>query len=194
MREMGEEAAEVQDGRSKLSELERVPGYLSVKEVAQQLGVSERTIYGYLEAGRLSGARIGSMTVIKAESLKGYRRRAPGRVRTRIPRWHVPPENNLQYLTSITVPLRSGQSERLTEKLLEIRVDGKHLLPGTAARYIARNRAESEEIHIVLVWRSSIMPSEEEKARALKALAADLAEVVDWERALCKEEQVIIHA
>lgn len=187
-----ESAADALDERSKFSDLERVPGYLSVKEVAQQIGVSERTVYGYLEAGKLAGARIGSMTVIKVESLKGYQRRPPGRVRTRIPSWHVPPENNRQYLTTITVPLRPGQEKRLMEKLLEIRADGKHQLPGTAARYIARHPSEND-IHVILVWRSSIMPSEEEREQAMQALTDDL-DMLAWERAVFQEELVLLHA
>ena len=130
-----------------------MPGYLSVKGAAQQIGVSERTI----EAGRLPGARIGSMTVVKAGSLEGYRR-VPGQQRTRIPIWHVPPENNLQYLTGMTVPLRTGQSEQFLQPLQELRADGKHLLPGTAARSIALNLAEPGKIHLVLVWSLSIIP------------------------------------
>jgi excisionase family DNA binding protein len=174
--------------------LERVPGYLSVKEAAQLIGVSERTIYGYVEAGKLPAARIGSMMVVEAESVRGYQRRAPGRLRTRIPPWHVPPENNLQYLTIITAQLHPGQRERLVEKLLEIRTAGKHLLPGTAARYIVRSRECPDEVQIVLVWRSAIMPPAEEREAALAALRDDLAEIVAWETALYKESQVVIHA
>lgn len=174
--------------------LARVPGYLSVKEAAQLIGVSERTIYGYVEAGKLPAARIGNMTVVEVESVRGYRRRAPGRLRTRIPPWHMPPEHNLQYLTIITAQLRPGQGERLVEKLLEIRTAGKHLLPGTAARYIVRSQGCPDEVQIVLVWRSAIMPPDEERESALAALRADLAEIVAWETALYKESQVVMHA
>jgi excisionase family DNA binding protein len=179
--------------RAKVS-LARVPGYLSVKEAARLIGVSERTIYGYVETGKLPAARIGSMMVVDAASARGYRRRAPGRLRTRIPPWHIPPEHNLQYLTSITVRLRPGQGGRLTEKLLEIRTEGRHLLPGTAARYIVRSRDCPDEVQIVLVWRGAIMPAEEERETALAALRDDLAEVIAWETAFYKESQVVMHA
>lgn len=174
--------------------LARVPGYLSVKEAARLIGVSERTIYGYVETGKLSAARIGSMTVVDAMSAREYQRRAPGRLRTRIPPWHVPPENNLQYLTSITARLRPGQGKRLKEKLLEIRTEGRHLLPGTAARYIVCSRDCPDEVQIMLIWRSAIMPPERERETALAALREDLAEVVAWETALYKESQVVMHA
>lgn len=174
--------------------LARVPGYLSVKEAARLIGVSERAIYGYVETGKLPAARIGNMTVVDAVSAHEYQRRAPGRLRTRIPTWHIPPENNVQYLTSITARLRPGQGKRLTEKLLEIRTQGRHLLPGTAARYIVRGHDCPDEVQIMLVWRSAIMPPEKERETALAALREDLAEIVAWESALYKESQVVMHA
>jgi len=176
------------------SQLSRVPGYLSVKEAAQLIGVSERTIYGYVEAGKLKASRIGSMIVVEAESLRDYERRAPGRVRTRVPPWHVPPENNRAYLTSITARLRPGQGERLVEKLLAIRAHGAHLLPGTAARYIAHDPRCPDEVQIILVWRAALLPPDDEREAALAALRTDLTEVIAWETAQSKESQVVIHA
>jgi excisionase family DNA binding protein len=165
-----------------------------VKEAAQWIGVSDRTIYGYVKAGKLKASRIGSTIVVDARDIREYRRRAPGRLRTRIPPWHVPPEENLLYLTIMTVQLRPGQRKRLREKLLSIHALGKHLLPGTAARYIGYNRQCPDELQIVLVWRAAILPSEEERRAALIALRDDLAECVTWETAISQESQVIIHA
>ena len=174
--------------------LERVPGYLSVKEAARLLGVSERSVYGYIESGKLPGARIGSMMVVEQDRVAQYQRRAPGRVRTKAPVWRVPPEQNLQYLTTITVPLRRGQSERLEQKLCEMRATGTHLLPGTSARYIVRSQENPEEVQIVLVWRAALMPPAEEREAALAALRADLSEVLAWETAVYTEGQVVLHA
>ena len=174
--------------------LSRVPGYLSVKEAARLLGVSERSVYGYLESGKLPGARIGSIIVVEMESVCNYRRRAPGRVRTKSPVWRVPPEHNLQFLTTITVPLRPGQGAQLEEKLREMRATGKHLLPGTSARYIVRGKEDTDEVQILLIWRSATLPPDEEREAALAALRADLAEVLAWETASSQESQVLLHA
>jgi excisionase family DNA binding protein len=174
--------------------LARVPGYLSVKETARLLGVSERTIYGYIENGRLPASRIGCLTVIDAETARTFQRQAPGRKRTRIPAWHVPPGNNLLSLTYITVRQRPGQGERLREKLQEMRAQGLHLMPGTSARYIARNQQDPEEMYIVLLWRAALRPSDEQRTQALAALAADLADFLDWEHARVQEKQVLVHA
>ena len=177
-----------------LRPLSPVPGYLSVKEAAQLIGVSHRTLYGYVKAGKLKASCIGSTIVVDAQAIHEYHRRAPGRLRTRIPPWHVPPEENLQYLTIISVQLRSGQRERLREKLLSIHAAGKHLLPGTVARYIVRSRDCPDEVQIILVWRAAVMPPDEVREAALAALRNDLAEIVAWETARSTESQVIIHA
>lgn len=174
--------------------LERVPGYLSVREAAGIIGVSERSVYGYIEAGKLPGARIGNIIVVEAEPVYNYQRMPPGRLRVRPPSWHIPPLKNSQYLTTIRVRVRPGQSSALDQKLAEIRAARKHLLPGTTARYIGRSQLDPNEMVIILVWRSATMPAEEERVAALAALQADLAEVLAWETATEKEGQVLLHA
>jgi excisionase family DNA binding protein len=172
----------------------RIPGYLSVKEAANLIGVSARCVYNYIESGRLPAVRVGSMTAVEEEAVRNYRRRPVGRLRTRTPVWHVPPANNLQYLTTISVRIRQGQSGQLDRKLAEIRLAGKHLLPGTAARYIARSQNSPDDVQIVLIWRSAVMPPAEEREAALATLRADLADILDWETAIHKEGQVMMHA
>lgn len=176
------------------STLERVPGYLSVREAASIMGVSERSVYGYIEAGKLPGARIGNIIVVISEYVYTYERRAPGRTRTTTPPWHMPPLKNLQYLTTITARMYPGQGELLEHKLHEMRVANKHRLLGTAARYIARNQSDPEEIEIVLVWRSVVMPPPEVREASLAAFYADLADVINWETATRTEGQVLMHA
>lgn len=174
--------------------LERVPGYLSVREAASIMGVSERSVYGYIEAGKLPGARIGNIIVVIAEYVYTYERRAPGRMRTTTPPWHMPPQKNLQYLTTITARMYPGQSALLERKLQVMRVESKHRLPGTAARFIARNQNDPEEIKIVLIWRSVVMPASEVREASLAAFFDDFADVINWETATRTEGQVLIHA
>ena len=188
------EEQSVQTSTTLASSLERVPGYLSVREAARIIGVSERSVYGYIEDGKLPGARVGNIIVVIAEYVYSYERRAPGRMRTTTPPWHMPPLQNLQYLTTITVRIRPGQGELLEQKLYEMRVEHKHRLLGTAARYIARNQSDPDEIEIVLVWRSVVMPPSEVRETALAAFYAELAEVLDWETASRTEGRVLMHA
>ena len=86
----------------KMEERSEAP-LLSIKEAARLLGVSERTVYGYIEDGSLPGSRTRTATVLKREDVLHYQRKAPGRLRTRTPAWHVPPAGNIPYLTHITV-------------------------------------------------------------------------------------------
>lgn len=171
----------------------RVPGYISVREAAKIMGVSERSIYGYIESGKLPGYRIGSLLAIDEETLNNYRRPVVGRPRTRTPIWRVPVVLNLQYLLHITVYVRPGMGELLEQRLIEIRTERKHLIPGTVARYVARNKNNSDEVQIVLIWRRLVMPPEPEREAALEALRADLADILDWETASYMEGQVILN-
>lgn len=174
--------------------LKRLPGYVSVREAAAMLGVSERSVYGYLEAGKLPGARVGPIIVVETAALQHYERRAPGRTRVHTPAWHIPPPKNLLYITSITVRMRQGQREQLKRLLVEMRLAGTHRIPGTVARYITGPHAETHEVELILVWRAVGMPSAEERQQALAELEADLAGVLDWQTALVREGRVLLHA
>ena len=66
-----------------------IPEYLTVKEAASLLGVSPRTVYGYIEADTLPGLSIGNTTVVLAADVASFQRRAPGRKRVQTPRWHI---------------------------------------------------------------------------------------------------------
>src|SRR5258708_20793602 len=90
--------------------------YLPVREAAEIMGISTRSVYGYIEDGKIPAYRIGSMFVVESEHVHNYERQAVGRRRTRIPIWHIPPALNAQYLTSISVRIRQGQGERLEQK------------------------------------------------------------------------------
>lgn len=173
--------------------MRQLPGYLSVCQAAKIMGVSERSIYGYLKSGRLVSYRLGGLLAIPEEALRAYRRPVVGRPRTRTPIWRVPVVMNLQYLLHITVRIRPGMEEALERRLLQIRAEHRHLIPGTVARYIARNKDGSDMVQMVLVWRRLIMPPEHERAAALEALRADLADILDWESAVYMEGQVVLN-
>lgn len=176
------------------SPLKRIPGYLSVKEAAKIMGVSERSVYGYLHHGKLPGARIGPIKVVEAEAVRHFKRRAPGRLRSVTPSWHLPPDKNPHYLTIITVRLRAGCAAILESRLREIHLKKQHTFPGTAARYIARNLNDPEEIEMVLSWRDQAMPSEQERETALTALRSELNDVLDWRTVRLREACVLMHA
>lgn len=178
----------------KVSSLEQVPGYVSVKEAAQHLGISERSVYAYLETKRLAGGRIGKFTVVQAEGLAHFETKAPGRVRTDFPRWRRPARKNRLYITTITVRVRAGQDDVLRDKLTDICKTGRHVFAGTTTRYIVQNQQVADEIDIVLIWRSAMLPPGEVREAAFDALHLELAEVVEWSSATRKEGLVLLHA
>jgi hypothetical protein len=168
--------------------------YISVREAARILGVSERSVYGYLAQGKLSKKYIDErITLVEAEVL-AFERRAPGRTRKSPPLWHLPPGQNPLFLTTIMVSLLPGCDALLEEKLTEFRAQGKHEITGTCARSISRSLHFPDRLTILLFWYDESRPSDEQREQEIAALGADLALVCAWEAALIIEAQSFIHA
>jgi excisionase family DNA binding protein len=168
--------------------------YLTVQEAARILGVTARSVYGYIAKGQLPATRVGERIVVKENEVFAFDLQAPGRPRVLIPAWHIPPTRNRQYVTMVTVRVRPGQDEALESKLVEIHGSAKHCFFGTSARYVVRNQCDPSVIDLVLVWRGSCMPEPACREASLIALATDLTEVLDWETAVVKEGQSLLHA
>jgi excisionase family DNA binding protein len=175
------------------SELPKLAGYLTVKEIADKLGISQRMVHNYIQDGRLPGSTVGHLTIVSQEDFQNFQRTKRGRSRKTLAIWRKSVGDDFQQLTHITVRVRPGQGRRLEAKLEEIRAGGKHLLPGTIARYIVRGEEKPDEVQIVLVWRNTVMPSAGEREAALAALRAELAEILDWEHAVSEHGRVIMH-
>ncbi len=173
---------------------EIMPAYLTIKDAAQTMGVSSRSVYGYIEEGKLPGEKVEGLLMVREQDVRGFKRRAPGRQRTVAPRWRIPPQTNPQYMTTIRAAVRPGQSEALENRLTEMRMERRHLLPGTAARYVLHDPDTPDRVVIVLIWYSAAMPPAEERAASLAAFYTELADVLDWQTAICEEGQVLIHA
>ncbi len=122
-------------------ELPVLPGYISVKEAARKLGVSEKRVYDYLDEERLEGIRAGGITVISEKSVEGFKPKVAGRQRTVTPIWRMSTDENTRIITSIVVQLRPGRQGKLMERLQELRQEKRHLFPGTGDRYIAEDDA-----------------------------------------------------
>jgi excisionase family DNA binding protein len=172
----------------------QVEEFLSVREAAKIMGVSTRSVYGYIETGKLLGIRIGASIAVHAEAVRNYQRPVVGRPRTRTPIWRVPVVMNLQYLTTINVRARDGQGVMLEPRLAEIRAGSKHLIPGTVARYIVRDKVDPDALQIILVWRKLVMPPNEEREAAIAALCADLSDILDLDTMSYREGQVVMNA
>ncbi len=168
-------------------------GYVSVREAAEFLGVSERTVYGYINEGQLKAVRAGGGIAIREQVVKDFDRQGTGRPRTRQPAWRLPVGKNVQYLLTIFVPLLPDKEEAFEARLKDIYRAKKHLLPGTVARYIALTEESPVEVQIVLLWRSTVMPKEAEREAALQALRADFTGILDWQQARSKYSRVMMN-
>ncbi len=169
------------------------PEYLSVKEAARLLGVSERSIYGYLESGRLASTQQGNLLGIETAALRCFHRAVAGRPRTRQPEWHRSSADNAQVLMTVRVQIRAGQRQALEQCLEQLRLGNRHALPGTIARYIAREPGAEERVCFMFVWRKVTMPPQEKRAAAFAALRDELAEIVDWETMSVQECEMLLH-
>ncbi len=174
--------------------LENGETYFSVKEAACTLGVSRRSVYGYLARGKLSRICIEGMIMLRAAEVSSFERQPPGRPRARPPLWHQPPELNPLYTTVMMVPVRPDCAALLEERLAWFRRRRKHHIPGTVKRFISCNENDPRRVTIALFWRGETLPPEELLEQSLAAFYADLADVLDWETAVIEEGQTFLHA
>lgn len=169
------------------------PEFVSVREAAKILGVSERSVYGYIEERKLPGFKATNLTVVLLKDVHTFKRGTTGRPRTRVPEWRISDNENVQYMTQIFVQIRSGQTEKLLHKLEEIRKENKHTFPGTVARYFARSQADTSDIQILLIWRGTVMPDEFTRAAALHELREELKDLLEWESAHMEMHEILMH-
>ncbi len=170
-----------------------LPGYVSIKEAAKKLGISERRVYLYVETKRLAAVRAADVLLIPLEALNSFKRNIAGRPRKSTPTWRISSEENTQFMTSIIVQIRPGQREHLGQRLEEIRQSGKQTFPGTIARYIAGSDTLPNQIEIVLIWRSTVMPDEATRKQALQALQQALTDILDWKTARYNHGTIFMH-
>jgi excisionase family DNA binding protein len=99
----------------------RIPGFASVKEAAEMLGLSPRTVYDYIEEGRLPSARLADVIAIPIEEIMKFKREPSGRPHKNTPLWHISSGDNTQLMSLISVQLRTGQRDVLQQRLEVIR-------------------------------------------------------------------------
>jgi excisionase family DNA binding protein len=170
-----------------------LPGYVSVKEAAKILGISDKRVYEYIDEGRLPSVWAADVIMIPMDEVKKFKRRTSGRPRKSIPAWRISSGENMQFMTSILVRVRSGQQDAFIQKLEEVRREGQHTFPGTVARYIAESETVPGQIQISLIWRGTVMPNEVEQEQSLEALRRTLADVLDWDTAQYNKGKLLMH-
>ena len=170
-----------------------LPGYVSIKEAAELLSISDKRVYQYIMAGRLSAHRIGNILIVPLEEVKQFKPSPSGRVRTKAPAWRSYKSRGTLLLTQIHVQVRAGQQDALVQTLQAIQKGNQYTFPGTVARYVFRENAACTAVHIQLIWKDTEMPDEESRQRHLALFQDALAGVLNWETADVLYAEAIIH-
>jgi excisionase family DNA binding protein len=171
----------------------RVPGYVSIKEAATILGLSPSRVYEYVEDGRLSSVRAAHVILIPLKEVERFKPSISGRPRKSVPHWRISPRDNLLLSTTILVQLRPHRQDLFMKRLEEMKQRDLHLFPGTIARFITKSETTPGQVEISLIWRKTVMPTEEERERALEELRRAFADVLDWSTARYDHGQVLLH-
>src|SRR5581483_5869490 len=174
-------------------DIPNLPGYVSIKEAAEILGVSDKRVYQYVMSGRLPAQRVGHILILPTEDVKRFKPGPSGRVRTKAPSWRVYRSRGKLLATDIHVQVRMGQQEKLVEKLKAIQKAGRHTFPGTTARYVIKGDSALTALQIMLIWKDTEMPEESIRQQDLAAFQEELADVLDWETAQYNINEAIIH-
>src|SRR5450755_4233508 len=127
-----------------------VPGYVSIKEAAEMLGLSPSRVYEYVEDGRLSSVRAAHVILIPVDEVRNFKPNIAGRPRKSVLRWRISPENNVLFSTSIVVQIKAGTEDLLVKRLEEIRQGDQYLFPGTVARFVIKSATSPEQVEISL--------------------------------------------
>jgi excisionase family DNA binding protein len=173
-------------------EIPDLPGYVSIKQAADMLGVSDKRVYQYVRAGRLPAQRIGHILILPIEEVKQFKPSPTGRVRTKAPSWRIYRSRGTLLITDIHVQVSVGQHARVIEKLKALQKLDRHTFPGTVARYIAKGNEELETVQILLLWKTTEMPDEATRKHDFMKFQEEMADVLEWETAQINTNEVII--
>lgn len=176
-----------------INEFPDVPGYVSIKQAAQMLGITDKRVYRYIDLGRLPAYKSGGVFLLAEEDVRQFKLHPPGRTRTEPPPWRVYNTRSRVLATEFQVPVRVEERERLVEKLTEIQRANRHTFPGTIARYVIKGDSELTSLHFFLVWKDTEMPDDPSRERSFQALKEELSEFLEWERAEYHTDEALLH-
>ena len=174
-------------------ELPEVPDYISTDQAAQILGISKQRVYQYIEEKRLPAFRAGNVILLRKEAVQQFKPNITGRPRKKEPAWRVYRDGSRLLGTDIQVQIRPGKQDELVEKLKAIYKGQRHTFPGTIGRYVFKDDVFPAAVSILLIWKDTEMPDEEEREKILAAFQAELADVLNWETARVTTKEGIIY-
>ncbi|HYU72210.1 MAG TPA: helix-turn-helix domain-containing protein [Ktedonobacteraceae bacterium] len=176
-----------------IHEFPDIPGYVSIKQAAQMLGITDKRVYRYIDIGRLPAFKASGVFLLAEEDVKQFKLNPPGRIRTSPPRWRVYSSRSKVFSTEIQVHVQPGKHTNLLEKLKAIQQANRHTFPGTIARYVIKGDEALTSVHFVLLWKDTEMPDEVVQQHDLKALQEELKDVLDWETAIYTTNEALMY-
>jgi excisionase family DNA binding protein len=176
-----------------IHEFPDIPGYVSIKQAAHMLGITDKRVYRYIDIGRLPAYKASGVFLLSEEDVKQFKLNPPGRLRTSPPRWRAYSSRSKVLTTEIRVHVRAGKQAKLLEKLNAIQTTNRHTFPGTIARYLIKDDEALTSVHFVLFWKDTDMPDETTRLHDLKALQDELADVLDWETAHSTTHETLLY-
>jgi Helix-turn-helix domain len=174
-------------------DLPNIPGYVSIKEAASILGLSSRTVYEYVDEGRLPAKRAADVIMILLDDVRSFKRGTSGRPRKSVPPWRISSGDNTQFSTLILVSIRPGQDTAFLQKLEDVKQNKHHSFPGTVVRYVIGSETFPGQVQILLVWRNTVMPNSQTRTQALALFQQELDDVLDWSTAEYNNGTVFMH-
>src|SRR5438876_9608836 len=114
-----------------IHEFPDIPGYVSIKQAAHMLGITDKRVYRYIEIGRLPAYKASGVFLLSEEDVKQFKLNPPGRIRTSPPRWRSYSRRSKVLTTEIQVPVRTAKQDELLQKLVAIPEANPHTFPGT---------------------------------------------------------------
>ena len=176
-----------------IREFPDVPGYVSIKQAAEMLGITDKRVYRYIDLGRLTAFKSGGVFLLPEEEVKRFKLNPPGRTRSAPPPWRTYNPRSTVFATEIEVQVREGQQKRLVEKLNTLQQERGHTFPGTVARYAVKRDPDLTQIHFFFVWKDSDMPDAATRQQHLTQFQDDFADVLDWETAHYRTDEMLLH-
>jgi len=176
-----------------IHEFPDIPGYVSIKQAAHMLGITDKRVYRYIEIGRLPAYKASGVFLLSEEDVKQFKLNPPGPLRTNPPPWLSYSSRSKVLTTEIQVPVRQGKQEKLLHKLAAIQDANRHTFPGTIARYLMKGDEALTCVHIMLLWKDTDMPDETKRQHDLEALQDELADVLDWENAHATTNETLLY-
>jgi excisionase family DNA binding protein len=173
--------------------LKKLAGYLSIKEVAELLGVSTRNVYHYIKKGQLASIRIGQTVMVREEALEHFTPPAPGRKRT--PPWHPTNRDGIFFtIVALFLPatIQEEQIQALENHLARIRAESRHLFPGSLVRYILYNQPD-QRLEIQIGWQALNMPDDLARRTALAIFCMELTTIIPCEEATYHESLALLN-